>query len=154
MPVLQALPFLPAGRGALILILGGLVVLPLSLLLSGPGKTAVVPANGRPRPAHASPARASAPAGRPQGARGWVGTGLERALRQAVGWTELLEAAPGHYVVRLGRCGSCAARAPACETERSALEGAVGPYLRGARVAESACVQWGGRGCTFDIRGS
>jgi hypothetical protein len=174
--VLEALPFLPAGRGALILILGGLLVLPIALLFSRGGprprpEMAFVPMArphppARPaqqapptypaQPTHlAQPAQPVQPAPQPavpQG-RGWAGTGLERALRQAVGWTELVAAEPGRYLVRLGHCGSCARGAPACVEERGALERAVQPYLRHAQVAEQACAQAGGRACTFEIRG-
>src|SRR5205823_1132842 len=40
-------------------------------------------------------------------ARPWAGTGIERAIRQAVGWTQLVGAEPGRYAVRVGRCASC-----------------------------------------------
>jgi hypothetical protein len=182
---LAELPFLPPGRGALILILGGLMVLPVSLLLSRPGARpaqagegrsflSVPPASRSPASPYASfadlstsatadpssateewpipwqPVDSPGPGGRP-----WAGTGLERAIRKAVGWTQLLSVEPGHYVVRLGRCDSCLRHTPGCERERAALEGAVRPYLLEARVAERSCAQRDRRAqpCTFDIRG-
>ncbi|MCA1811723.1 MAG: hypothetical protein LC623_06895 [Halobacteriales archaeon] len=185
--VLGVLPFLPPGRGALILMLGGLVVLPVSLLMSRMGARPVkaqprhaplefvaVPAAPPPvqaaqwqpveapaQPAHAAPVAQAAQALHPrvahhaaQAARPWGGTGLERALRQAVGGTHLLLAEPGRYVVRLGRCDSCARHLHACEAERAALQQAVAAYLRDPHVAEVACGRLDRRTtCTFDIRG-
>ncbi|HUR61799.1 MAG TPA: hypothetical protein VM286_05480 [Candidatus Thermoplasmatota archaeon] len=198
--VLAVLPFLPPGRGALILILGGLIVLPFSLLMSRIGA-------GRPSPAlhtpqarhpdagasmqmltvpgatagarraweagsavavapvpvafHETPHHAAhAPAPRPEAPaapaeRPWQGTAMERALRTAVGGTTLLAAAPGHYVVSLGRCDSCARRLSGCGLERAAIERAMGPYFRQVAVLERTCAQRRRRAqCTFDIRGS
>jgi hypothetical protein len=162
--VLALLPFLPAGRGALILIFGGLLVLPLSLLMSGaPRRPAPAQpilftptaAPAPPIPPATSPSVAlPVPVAFPASPRPWAGTGLERAIRRAVGATQLLAAAPGHYVVRLGRCDSCNRRLAGCERERAALARAVAPYLQQAQVAERACAQRGRREpCTFDIWG-
>jgi hypothetical protein len=142
--VLQVLPFLPPGRGALILILGGLLVLPVSLLMSRVGS----------RSGQAVAPLAFIPVAAPPAARPWAGTGIERAIRQAVGGTQLLSAAPGHYVVQLNRCDSCIRRVPGCGHERDAIERAVAPYLAAARVSERLCAQERRRAaCTFDIWG-
>lgn len=182
MGTLLAAPFLPTGRGALILILGGLMMLPIALFMSRMG--APHAPQGRPArqprragdpnaplafvPVAPIPAPATAPQAWPAAtprwqeawatpatpARPWAGTGLERALRQAVGGTHLLASAPGHYVVRLDACTSCARHAYGCAGERMAIERAVAPYLRDAVVAERACHQQDRRlACTFDIRG-
>jgi hypothetical protein len=183
--VLGVLPFLPPGRGALILMLGGLVVLPVSLLMSRigarpvkaqprhaplefvavPAAPAAQAAQWQPVELQAHPAQAAPVAQATQAlpphvahhavqARPWGGTGLERAIRQAVGGTHLLLAEPGRYVVRLGRCDSCARHLHACEAERAALQQAVAAYLRDPHVAEVACGRLDRRTtCTFDIRG-
>jgi hypothetical protein len=196
MHALAVLPFLPPGRGALILILGGLMVLPLSLLMarvgsrqparkgrgapmafipvpapSQHGHSYVPPANAQPYSAfHPAPAPAVTHSPQPTHADGmawqevaqpqpvsrpWAGTGMERAIRQAVGWTQLLGAEPGHYVLRLGRCDSCLRRLPGCERERAAIARAVAPYLQNAHVTERACGQRDRRHapCTFDVQG-
>ena len=195
--LLAVLPFLPPGRGALILIFGGLMVLPVSLLMSRIGSRAgaglqfvPVPADPAPpahptrtghtgvaahagyRAMHAVPAPVphAPPASHDGGHRSatstahglaqrpplapalWGGTGLERALRVAVGATQLVSATPGHYVVRLQRCESCARRLAGCEAERSAIERAVAAYLPHPRVTERVCAQRERQSCTFDIR--
>jgi hypothetical protein len=178
--LLEVLPFLPPGRGALILILGGLIVLPFSLLMSrvGAGRAAshaprvpqpilapyyqegssmralAVPKPNGSREAANPVAFAEVPHMQTQ-ARPWQGTAMERALRIAVGATHLLAASPGHYVVSLGRCESCARRLSGCGLERGAIERAMEPYLRRVQVTERACGQRSRRtACTFDIRGA
>jgi hypothetical protein len=179
---LAVLPFLPAGRGALILILGGLLVLPVSLLMSrvglrplsaslqsvqvagtagggsGLGASTVVPAafidvTGQV-PYHGAGAHAPARPMPPRVATGWSGSAMEHSLRQAVGGTQLVWAAPGHYVVRLGRCNSCARRLAGCEGERAAIERTMGQFLRSVRVLERTCGQRQRGGCTFEITGA
>lgn len=180
--VLSVLPFLPPGRGALILILGGLIVLPFSLLMSRVGAARATSAHGggsqsilTPYYAASGPQQSMAMRERqdahavsdrqgwqpvafhespqPQ-ARPWQGTAMERALRIAVGATQLVAATPGHYVVRLGRCDSCARRLAGCGRERGAIELAMTPYLRQVRVTETLCSQRQRRAsCTFEIRG-
>lgn len=123
---LAALPFLPHGKGALILILGGLAVLPASLLWS----------------------RASA------GTQRWV-AGLEKgAIRLGVGPCKVVSADVRSCVVLLPACPSCrglARKGAPCVREQRVLEAAVAPRAPGASVVEVSC-NTGGRGaCTFVV---
>lgn len=122
--LLAALPFLPAGRGALILIFGGLAVLPVSLLLS----------------------RASALALR------WV-AGLEQGVQErGLGPCRIVVADARSCVVRLAGCMTCRTRpgqGGPCESEARGLRLAASRRAPGAKVVEIACNPR--LGCTFVI---
>jgi hypothetical protein len=109
--LLAAAPFLPHGKGALILILGGLAALPLGLLWS----------------------RAST------GQQRWT-VGLEqRAHQQGLGPLQILEANLHTCVVTLVACPSCRAKgshAALCSRELEGLRLAVRPRAPQARVVE------------------
>jgi hypothetical protein len=151
----------------LILIMGGLLLLPISLMMSRSGTR---PATTRARFAEAGPAglgahAAATPAPAPAASGAaypephlatitvWEGSALERAIRQAVGGTRLVSAAPGQYVVRLSHCQSCAHRLVGCELERAAIERAMGAFLRHARVRERSCGQRDRMPCAFELTG-
>jgi hypothetical protein len=123
---LAALPFLPHGQGALILILGGLAVLPFSLLLS----------------------RASS------GTQRWV-AGLEQgAVRLGLGPCRVLSANVHSCIVSLTACPTCCAtgrHASPCSREARALQAVVGPRAPGARVFEVSCNRSGRGSCTFVV---
>lgn len=123
--LLAALPFLPAGRGALILIFGGLAVLPVSLLLS----------------------RASALAHR------WV-AGLEQGVEEGgLGPCRIVVADARSCVVRLTSCMTCRERPGAgggrCDREARGLRLAASRRAPRAKVVEIACSPR--LGCTFVI---
>ncbi len=121
--LLAGLPFLPAGRGALILIFGGLAVLPVSLLLS----------------------RASALALR------WVAGLAQEAAERGLGPCRIVVADARSCVVRLSECKTC--RRPGqggpCRREASGLRLAASRRAPGAKVVEIACNPR--LGCTFVI---
>ncbi|MHB1262001.1 MAG: hypothetical protein ACYC2H_09835 [Thermoplasmatota archaeon] len=123
---LAAVPFLPQGKGALILILGGLAVLPASLLWS----------------------RAST------GTQRWV-TGIEQgASRLGLGPCKVVSADLRSCIVLLTACPSCRGhtrKGAPCTREQHALEAAVASRAPGASAVEVSC-NTGGRGsCTFVV---
>lgn len=166
-----ALPFLPRGKGALILILGGLAMLAVSLLSArfSSGRVRLIPAAtstqgyrvGQP-PAHtmatqtaarrhtravASAATVHLPA--------WV-AGIEGQVeRMQLGQGHVVRADADHCVVELAGCGSCRTRrrgAPrGCAEERRSIEQAVAVRAPWARVTEVACDAAGDGSCTFEI---
>ena len=123
---LAALPFLPSGKGALILILGGLAVLPASLLWS----------------------RASS------GTQRWV-AGLEQAgLRLGLGPCRVVSASVSSCVVLLSACPTCQGRGHdpgPCSREQLRLLEAVAQRAPGARVVEVSCNPRGRGSCTFVV---
>ncbi len=120
-----AVPFLPAGKGATILILGGLAVLPLSLFMS---RLAT-------------------------GTR-WIGGIEKRATRLGLGPCRIVTVDDQHCIVSLAACGTCAHRTAGtgpCERERSGLELTAQRRAPEASVTELRCSTAGQRGCTFEI---
>lgn len=123
-----ALPFLPHGKGAVILILGGLAILPAALLWS----------------------RAAA------GTQRWT-LGIEPgAQRAGLGACQVLTADLRSCVVVLRACPACrpgASRhaAKACTQEQAALAATVRPRAPGARVTEVVCNRSGRGSCVFVI---
>lgn len=120
------LPFLPSGKGALILILGGLAVLPASLLWS----------------------RASS------GTQRWI-AGIEQgAFRLGLGPCRVVSASVSSCVILLTSCPSCRGQgrhAAPCSREQQRLLQAVTPRAPGARVIEVSCNPRGRGACTFVV---
>lgn len=104
------LPFLPSGRGALILILGGVAMLPLSLLWS----------------------RLASPP--------WTGGVERDAPRLGLGPCRVLARTRERCVVAVAACPTCsqAGHGP-CERERRALQLAIHARAPRARVVEVSC---------------
>ena len=123
---LAALPFLPSGKGALILILGGLAVLPASLLWS----------------------RASS------GAHRWI-VGLEQgAAGLGLGPCRVVSANVHSCIVRLSACPTCKGQGPhawPCLREQRGLQAAAQARAPGARVVEVSCNPSGRGSCTFVV---
>ena len=120
------LPFLPSGKGALILILGGLAVLPASLLWS----------------------RASS------GTQRWI-AGLEQsAVRLGLGPCRVVSANVTSCVVLLTACPTCRTQgrhAHPCSREQQGLLQAVAGRAPAARVIEVSCNPRGRGSCTFVV---
>ena len=123
---LAALPFLPHGKGALILILGGLLLLPASLLwlmaMSGPQR--------------------------------WI-AGVELgAVRLGMGPCRIVSANARSCVVVVKACPTCREnrrhKGP-CVRERLGLQIAVGARAPAAKVVEISCNRLGRGACTFMI---
>lgn len=125
--VLAALPFLPSGRGALILILGGLAMLPVSLF--GSRMAAALP---------------------------WAARVEREALRLGLGPCRVVSRDRDRCLVSISRCRTCLEQGPGpCDRERRALELAIHARAPQARVTEVSCKagQAGSHGpCTFEIR--
>lgn len=123
---LAALPFLPAGKGALILILGGLALLPVSLLWS----------------------RTSA------GAQRWI-AGIEQgAAARGLGPCRIVSSDVQSCVILLSACPSCRTQGPhrhPCLQEQRSLLAAVQPRAPGARVVEVSCNPSGRGACSFVV---
>ena len=144
--MLAALPFLPAGKGGLILILGGLSVLATALFWaifrddrrSGPGAVG----------------RARDPDAWTDG--DWVGMLQGRARQAGVGNVRLLAHGSRGCRILVEGCASCrrGRRGPGrrrCVGVRRWLEAVVRTFARRARVLEVSC-NAGGRGaCAFEI---
>lgn len=120
--LLVAAPFLPRGKGALILILGGLALLPAALLLSRSNS----------------------------GVKRWT-IGIEqRAVQHGLGPCQILQANLQTCLVAVRSCRSCGGvggQGP-CKREEQALLLAVRPRAPAARVREVACNPRRGS-CTF-----
>lgn len=156
-----ARPFLPAGRGGLILILGGLnmvVVALLLLLASSPSRA--------PAPVGMSGARRRQVAPRPRG--GPAGGGARRsapsmdertrrlvqgAMHRQIGSPHVLVAARDRCTLRLHGCRGCESRGAAhgCARERTALQEIGYGIAPGTRVREFACRGRGDDGCWFEV---
>ena len=137
--LLAGIPFLPAGKGALILILGGLAVLPFSLLWSR--------ARAPPAPVLVGPRDAQ-----------WA-TGLQDVMTKAgVGPCRVLAVDAQRCIVSLASCGTChrarliQRRPHGCEAERRALQKGARPLVPAAVVREIACDPLGQGACTFEVR--
>lgn len=121
-----ALPFLPAGKGALILILGGLAFLPASLLWS----------------------RTSA------GTQRWI-AGIEQgAAGLGLGPCRVVSATVHRCIVVLSACPSCRTQGPhasPCSREQRHLLAAVQPRAPAARVVEVSCNPSGRGACAFVV---
>ena len=129
-PQLAALPFLPRGKGALILILGGLVVLPFSLLWS--------------RISSKNPRFVE-----------WVAGIEDGAARLGLGPCTIVAADMARCVVSLAACPTCRQNrrhAGPCERERRGLELAAKMLAPRATVVEVACNPSGQGACTFEIQ--
>lgn len=121
--LLAALPFLPAGRGALILILGGLAMLPISLL--GSRLSSSLP---------------------------WAARVEREALRLGLGPCRVVARDRGRCLVSLARCPTCLEDGGGpCERERRALELAIHSRAPRARVTEVSCTGSRRGPCTFEI---
>jgi hypothetical protein len=123
---LGALPFLPAGKGSLILILGGLAVLPISLMWS-----------------------------RMASGTQWC-SGLEHAaLRLGLGPAHTRSADERRCFVVLTACPTCQTMGMGsgrCERERRSLQLAIVADAPEATVVEVACNPSGHGDCTFEVR--
>lgn len=162
--LLGAFSFLPRGKGALILILGGMVVLTFSLLLSSfVRRRSADDMEGRSGSRKARPARnsfatrpvapaaggISSPAPEP-----WMRAVMATASRAGLGRPELLESEPLRHVVFLADCRACRGRrrGSGCEHERSILERVMRTFAPQGRVVELTCNADRRGGCTFELR--
>lgn len=172
-PVLADVPFLPAGKGALILMLGGLAMLTFCLLFARFSSAHAPPVMGnsaqanrnarRPKAAAAAPVvfrptsapvAPSAAVGNTSGAE-WV-AGLERAIElMHLGRGRILSADADRCAFFLSACGSCRRGSKGvrgCERERKAIERALRAQAPRVHVSEVACNPSGQGACSFDIR--
>lgn len=163
--VFAATPFLPRGKGALILMLGGMLVLTFSLLWSfivprRPGVqplrsgTRIIPSAARGQTflkPQASPSKASVflDAG-----AYWIRSILSTAARAGLGRPELLHSEPLRHVIRLYNCRSCVERrrGVGCEHERRTLEQVMQAFAPRGRVVELSCNAGNPVSCTFELR--
>lgn len=121
---LAAVPFLPSGRGALILIFGGLAMMPLSLLWSRVSSWAP-----------------------------WAGRVTKDAARLGLGPCRVLSRDRRRCVVALAACRTCQEDGGGpCERERRALQLAIHTRAPQAFVVEVACNGARHGACTFEIR--
>lgn len=154
-----ALPFLPRGKGALILILGGMAVLVVSLLWSSlVPRSAGVRGRASSR-AHAFFAPASAPPSRApamtpsQSVPPWIAGVIELANREGLGRAALIMDGEARPVLRLSNCRTCQRRGTAlgCEHERVTLERLVRTFMASGRVLEVSCNADRRGTCTFEL---
>lgn len=175
-PILANPAFLPTGKGALILILGGLVMLAVTAILArvmaGPpappapsrtDRTAVVrrkPSRPRSRPPSTGRAGAGASTRKPgastrkRGAQ-WA-DGLERAVQaKHRGAGRVTSADRTRCFFVLDDCRSCRhhrKRRDGCERERASIQKAVQGLAPRARVVEKSCNPARKGVCIFEIR--
>lgn len=166
--VLGALPFLPMGKGALILIAGGGVVMAFSLVWSlfsrraDPASIAAHAPRRRPRimprrtvaPANHAPWLVSHSQALPPVER-WMTSVMSNVARQGLGRPRLVSAEPGHQVLFMVGCRSCSDRRPdatGCDRERAVLEEELRAFAPTGRVVETRCDETRTQGgCTFDL---
>lgn len=168
--MVAVLPFLPQGKGATILILGGILVVAFAFVLSLFSGRAEPSAGRRSTYAGVSAvARGHAP--RLEQARtaplpvhqapdsddaylGWARPVVRAASSAGIGPMTVLNADPERVVVRLDGCGSCQRgihRGNGCVGELSVMVTAVVDTRTSARVEEVMCHQWGHGVCVFEI---
>lgn len=158
-----ALPFLPRGKGALILILGGMAALALALLWSFLGPRPHRDRTSRPtrsRPmvgvahgglvARAVATRDANQAIMDPGAP-WVRTVISTAVHAELGKPKLIQSEPGRHTIHLSNCRTCRTRrrGHGCEQERGILERAVKTFAPRGRVVEVKCSTDPRGSCTF-----
>lgn len=161
--VLGAAPFLPQGKGALILILGGMATLALALLWSffgpRPHRGAMLrPTRSRPMigVAHGGlvtrtvAARGANPTIMDSGAP-WVRTVMSTAVHAELGKPALVHSESGRHTIQLSNCRTCRTRrrGNGCEHERGILERAVKTFAPRGRVVELTCNSDPRGTCTF-----
>lgn len=164
--VFGAIPFLPRGKGALILIFGGMAVLTFSLLWSSVlhrRSAAIEPdvqdtTSTRPTRGSLSIRLAETPPpplGVPPDTRvAWLRTVMATAARAGLGQAELVQSESLRHVVLLTNCRACRGRrrGSGCEHERRLLEQIMRTFAPQGRVVELTC-NAGRRGaCTFELR--
>ncbi len=172
---LAAVPFLPNGKGALILILGGLAMLAFSLFIARLSSGPVPPSTFglvAQRRSNVAPVVFRAITGpktdeqnvgtateiSPPGAE-WV-AGLEASVeRLRLGRGRILRTDSDRCLFFLADCKTCRNRRAGehgCDRERKLIEGAVRRVASRARVTEMSCDSSGQGACTFEIfrRGS
>ncbi|MES2154724.1 MAG: hypothetical protein V4510_06265 [bacterium] len=172
--VIAAIPFLPAGKGALILILGGLAMLTVCVLFARfhAGPQAAHDQSGQARMASPPPRRNA----RPQGATvrrvaptaplppspatpgvvpRWV-AGLERAAAvMHLGAGRIVSADDDRCLFLLSGCGSCRMGRKGghgCDRERKAIGRALRSQAPRVHVSEASCNASGAGACSFEIR--
>ncbi len=162
--VFAALPFLPRGKGALILMLGGMLVLTFSLLWSfvTPRRqgaqglqtgTRVIP-NVLPGEFLRPPGAPARDRVRFDAGTYWIRSVLSTAARAGLGRPELVQSGPGRHVIRLSNCRSCheRRRGAGCEEERGTLEQVMQTFAPRGRVVELSCSVGTPIACTFELR--
>lgn len=162
--LVQALPFLPRGKGATILLLGGLAVLCSSLLwsLARPRGRPSAGSSGRWGNAGLaairslpSPTRLGSPSGDAKQQPRWLRAVMSDASRQGMAGIRLVQAGRNHAVLRPLACASCRLGSRpmhGCERERSILDRLLAAHARGGRVVEVACSATGRTPCSFELR--
>jgi hypothetical protein len=146
------IPFLPPGKGGLILILGGLTMLALALLLltvrpgripggsrlaSGPvGQTMALDLGAAQAPALAEP-------------EPWHRSLCVQASRRGAHRVNLLHTSPDSCIVVVESC-SCVRRGR-CSAERRAITTSARQIRRHARVREICCRVGGTARCAFEV---
>lgn len=163
--VFAALPFLPRGKGALILMLGGMLVLTFSLLWSfiTPRRQVMQPVRNGTRTVQPVPRGEAFPQtpGAPPRSRVlfdtgtyWIRSVLSTAARAGLGRPELVQSGPDRHVIRLSNCKSCheRRRGPGCELERRTLEQVMQTFAPRGRVVELSCNAGTPISCTFELR--
>ena len=157
--VMGALPFLPRGKGAAILIMGGMALLAFSLcwsmlVLRTARSTLRSQARARGSPRQAPSPPAGHTPGPVMGIRvPWLGTVLATAVRSGIGEPQITRLETNRQVLRLDNCRACRGRrgAPGCERERAALERVLCAMSPHAEVTEIACNTDRKGACTFEL---
>lgn len=158
--VLGALPFLPRGKGAAILILGGMALLAFSLcwsmlVLRSARSTLRIQARTRNHPRQTPRPTAAKTPSLVMGIRvPWLGTLLATAVRSGLGEPEIIGVEPNRQVLRLDNCRGCRGRqkSSGCERERADLERVIRSLSPNAEVTETACNLGRKGACNFELR--
>ncbi len=156
--------FLPAGKGASILILGGIAMVVISLSIAlyrpaakhrPPGSSWEAARSGTgPNGAGGSWARFSSAHAAPVPDPAWL-TGLRKALAKSeVGELVLLSEPSGRRAVALPACSGSEARqgGPTCDRAHELILSGLRAVEPEGRVVAVSCKAEGGQACVFEIR--
>lgn len=153
--------FLPLGKGAVILMLGGFLMLMITLLWSlmmpRPGPVGTGPrqvATGRAPPRAMFGPGGGAVATRPVARPRWLVSVDTAARRARLGHVEVVGSSAGRPRLRLTECQSCRGRGSieGCTAERDVIGRAVVVTEPEATVVEVSCRAHDGETCVFEVR--
>jgi len=155
-------PFLPLGKGALILIFGGALMITVSFVWIGirPHSRVILEADLEPRP-HVSftsmvlEPRPPRPIKAPAADASWSASFQERAMTIGLPHMEVVTAGPDRCVMIVRHCPSCERLGPhegGCENERARLERVAHVDIPDAFVTEVTCDLMHSGACVFQVR--
>lgn len=149
---LAAPPFLPPGRGGLILIMGGLAMLAVALFSLSVSPRSYPGFVHTPRAVFATAMSASSRTSASQPAVQWPQYVQNAAVSEGLGQPLVLAVQGTRCTLLIEHCRSCRRRKRHCTRERRALQRAARRLSRHAEVREVSCNIDRRHACAFELR--